>query len=325
MPFSTQLKAGRGRYRWLLTACLAGVIAFAAFIHPDGLARAQTPPPVPSTEEQREAEAQAAWDAAFGAAVPAPQQVALLDQGSFSVPEGYFFIPKAEGTRLMRAWGNMANGKTFQGLIAGRRAEDQWIAEIAFIKEGYVKDDEAKNWDADNLLTNLKEGTEEANADRRERGFPEIEVIGWVEKPAYDAATHRLVWSASSRRKDAAPGAPQTVNYNTYLLGREGYFALDFITGADRIEAEKPIARDLLAHLAFVQGKRYEDFSTDAGDKVATYGIAALVGGLAAKKLGLLALAAAFALKFAKVIAVGAIGVVALIGRIFKGRGGTKA
>jgi uncharacterized membrane-anchored protein len=325
MPFSTQLQAGFGRYRRLLTACLAGLIVLAAIIHLGGPAGAQTPPPVPSTEEQRMAEEQAAWEAALRAGVSAPQQVALADQGGFSVPEGYVFIPKAEGTRLMRAWGNVVNGKTFQGLIAGTRPEDRWIAKIAFIKEGYVKDDEARNWDADGLLTNLKEGTEEANADRRERGFPEIEVIGWVEKPAYDAATHRLVWSASSRRKGAAPGKAQTVNYNTYLLGREGYFALDFITGADRIEAEKPIARDLLAHLAFVQGKRYEDFSTDAGDKVATYGIAALVGGLAAKKLGLLALAAAFALKFAKVIAVGAIGLVALVGRLFKGRGGTKA
>ena len=52
---------------------------------------------------------------------------------------------------------------------------------ISFVKEGYVKDDDAKNWNADDLLTNLKEGTQTANDDRIARGFPELEVLGWVE------------------------------------------------------------------------------------------------------------------------------------------------
>jgi uncharacterized membrane-anchored protein len=288
--------------------------------------RAQTSPG-PPTEEQRAAEVKAAVDAAMKAAIAGPKEVPLIDQGSFSVPEGFIFVPKAEGTRLMRAWGNVVGANTFLGLVAGNGDADRWIAELSFIKEGYVKDEEARNWDAEELLESLKQGTEEANADRRERGFPEIEVIGWVEKPAYDPTTHRLVWSASSRRKGAAPDAVQTVNYNTYLLGREGYFGLDFITGADRIEAEKPVARDLLAHLSFAQGKRYEEFSSDAGDKVATYGIAALIGGIAAKKLGLLALGFAFVLKFAKLFALGAVGVVAFVARFFrrKPRGDTQA
>jgi uncharacterized membrane-anchored protein len=217
--------------------------------------------------------------------------------------------------------------ETFLGLVASPRDEDQWIAEISFIKEGYVKDDDAKNWNADELLANLKEGTENANEDRRSRGFSEIEVVGWVEAPTYDAATHRLVWSLSSKLKNAPDDLARTVNYNTYLLGREGYFSLDFITNMDRIEAEKATARDLLAHLSFGPGKRYEEFDGST-DKIAAYGLAALVGGLAAKKLGLLALAGVFVLKFAKVIALAAVGATAVVAKFFRGRsrgGGTQA
>lgn len=130
--------------------------------------------------------------------------------------------------------------------------------------------------------------------------------------------------------KDRGAGASteQTVNYNTYLLGRNGYFALDFITSLDRIEVEKPTARELLANLSFAPGKRYEDLNSST-DKIAAYGIAALVGGLVAKKLGLLALAALFVVKFVKVIALGAAAVMAGIAKWFRRRassgGGTQA
>src|SRR5215470_472560 len=46
-----------------------------------------------------------------------------------------------------------------------------------------IKDDDAKEWNADELLQNLKDGTSESNKDRVARGFPELEVLGWVEKP----------------------------------------------------------------------------------------------------------------------------------------------
>ena len=53
----------------------------------------------------------------------------------------------------------------------------------------------------------------------------------------------------------------------------------------------------------FNSGKRYGDFNSST-DKVAAYGLAALVAGVAAKKLGLLALIVAGVVKFAKVLLV---------------------
>ena len=61
----------------------------------------------------------------------------------------------------------------------------------------------------------------------------------------------------------------------------------------------------LLGDLAYNAGKRYADFSAST-DRIAEYGLMALVGGVAAKKLGLFAIAIAFVLKFAKIIFVGA-------------------
>jgi len=116
----------------------------------------------------------------------------------------------------------------------------------------------------------------------------------------------------ASRGKGGAPGAEQGVNYNTYLLGREGYVSMNLVTDLDAVEAQKPTARRLLAALEFDKGKGYGDFDSST-DRIAEYGLAALIGGVAAKKLGLFALVAAFVLKFAKIIALAVAGLGTLV------------
>ena len=144
-----------------------------------------------------------------------------------------------------------------------------------------------------------------------------IEILGWAEKPAYDAATHRLVWAMSSRDKGDTNTDTQGVNYNTYLLGREGYFSLNLVTGLKDLPAHKPEGQALLAALSFNDGKRYADFNAST-DHVAEYGLAALVLGVGAKKLGLLAAAGLFLAKFAKVGLLAALGLGAVLARVFK-------
>lgn len=43
-------------------------------------------------------------------------------------------------------------------------------------------------------MDNLRKGTKEANKDRIAKGIEPIEIIGWIEKPTYDATNHRLIW-----------------------------------------------------------------------------------------------------------------------------------
>jgi uncharacterized membrane-anchored protein len=276
-------------------------------------ASAQTAPP---SEASRQAELNAAWQAASRAGVSGPGDITLIDQATLKLPADDFFVPKAEGQRILRALGNI-DDTTFVGLVVGKRQDDNWLVAIRYIKEGYIKEDDAKNWNADDLLKNITEGAEQANQDRVARGFPEMQVMGWVEPPAYDAGTHRLVWSLLAKDKGEPNDAPKNVNYNTYALGRDGYFSLNLLSSSDRIAAEKPVAHELLADLQYNAGKRYEDFSAST-DRVAEYGLMALVGGAVVKKLGMFALLGAFALKFAKLIFLGVVAFGAGIMKFFR-------
>jgi uncharacterized membrane-anchored protein len=278
---------------------------------------AQAPAAPPSAADRKQ-ELEAALGAAIKASTKGPAVVALGSQGRMALPAGYQFVPLAEAQRLMRAFGNRT-GADFLGLVLPAGDSDGWIAIVDFVKAGYVKDDDARNWKSDELLQQLKDGTEQANEDRRQRGFPEIEVAGWVEPPAYEEGTHRLVWSALARTKGAPATEGASVNYNTYALGREGFYKLNLITGHDTIAADKQHAWKLLGALAYNDGKRYEDFNA-ATDHVAEYGLAALIAGVAAKKLGLLAVIGVALLKFWKLAALGFFGVAALVGKLF-GRG----
>jgi uncharacterized membrane-anchored protein len=258
-----------------------------------------------------------AFKAGLAAATNGPASVPLIDQARLQIAALQVFIPKEQGLRLLRALGNSPSDDGMMGLVVGRADANHWIVVVRFAKEGYVKDDDAKNWNADDLLRNIKERTEEDNKERAARGFPSVEVIGWIEKPAYDASKHRLVWSLSTKSSGAPEGGVKGVNYNTLALGREGYFSLNMLTDSESVEGLKPVAKALLADLAYNSGKRYEDFNAST-DQIAAYGLAALVGGVAAKKLGLIALGAAFFAKFAKIAILAVVGAAAAVTKFFK-------
>jgi uncharacterized membrane-anchored protein len=308
----------------LVGAVFAATLALLTAIAAPRAGADEAPPAstAPATQSQAiEAEKKEADAAADKAKILGPAQIALQDQGMLALPEGFSFLPQPEAGRLMRAYGN-SDSSALAGLIVPEGANGDWWATLEFVKAGYVKDDDAKNWNADQLLSSLKEATKDQNEDREKRGFPAVEITGWIEPPVYDAPTHRLIWSALVRQIGGS-GDEGSVNYNTYALGREGYFSLDLITSKSAIEADKSVARALLADITYNKGKGYEDFDASS-DHIAAYGLAALIGGVALKKLGLFALGAAFVLKFAKVIGLGAIVVVAALRRLL-GRAKPKA
>ncbi|MBI5750532.1 MAG: DUF2167 domain-containing protein [Hydrogenophilales bacterium] len=247
------------------------------------------------------AEMDAAMQAANTAMQKGPADIGVAGQAKLKLPENFGFIPAKESRRLLEAMGNRTSDET-QGLIIATGGQNaNWFMVVGYTPAGYIKDDDAKTWNADELLNSLREGTEEANKERKSRNIPEMEIVGWVEKPLYDAASQRLVWSLASHDKGQASGADNGINYNTLVLGREGYVSMNLVTGMKEVEALKPVAKNMLAAMAFDSGKRYADFNAGT-DKVAEYGLAALVAGVAAKKLGLLAVIGVFLAKFAKII-----------------------
>jgi uncharacterized membrane-anchored protein len=295
--------------KFMPKSMLAAALAFTLAI---GAAPA---PAAPSETEVKQAFADAQQAARKG-----PVDVPLTDQAVLHLPAGFDFVPQPQASRLLNAMGNPGQDPRLQGMVFPQKGGD-WFVTVRYEASGYVKDDDARDWNADDLLKSYRDGTEAANAERAKMGVPPLEIIGWAEKPAYDAATHRLVWAMSSKQKGAPANQPQGVNYNTYALGRDGYFSLNLVTGLADLPADKPAAQTLLSALDYKDGKRYADFNAKT-DHVAEYGLAALVVGVAAKKLGLIALGAAFFAKFAKVILIGLALVGGGVAKFFKRKPG---
>lgn len=257
-----------------------------------------------------------AWTEAKAAAKAGPADIAIAGQATLHLPADRVFIPQPQAGKLLTAMGNPGEHTELAGLIFPK-GEGEWFATLRYIASGYVKDGDAKEWKADELLASYKEGTEASNDERKKMGVPALEITGWAEPPAYEATQHRLVWAMSSKEKGAPADGALGVNYNTYALGREGYLSLNFVTDLKDLPAQKPDAKALLGGLEFDKGKRYEDFDAST-DHVAEYGLAALVVGVGAKKLGLLAVIFAFVAKFAKLIFIAVIGVGAAVTKFFK-------
>jgi uncharacterized membrane-anchored protein len=216
-----------------------------------------------------------------------PEKVSLGQDLSIDLPAGFILLEKAEANAMMQKMGNFGTDDSLLALVAHPPAG--WMVVVRFEPEGYVKDDEAEKLDAGEILSTIREATEAANEERQKHGFAPIHVDGWTESPHYDRQAHHLVWGIKGSSKNGA-----SVNYNTRVLGRKGYASLNLIDDPDGIEAGKPDLAALLAATTFAPGARYADFDAKT-DKVAEYGLAALVAGgagaaaLKLAKVGLLA------------------------------------
>lgn len=265
--------------------------------------------------EQAQVEIAAANQAAMDAAIPGPSTIHVGEQATLQLPEGFSYVPKAQAQRVLTAFDGKGN-PTVEGMILPGSNDENWMMVVSYEAAGCIKDDDARDWDADELLDNLKEGTQAANKERQARGIPQLEVVGWAQVPTYSAQDHHLIWSASARVLGSSD-ANYTINYNTLALGREGYISMNMVTDAQSVERLKPVASQLLSAMHFNGGKRYEEYQ-EGTDQVAAYGLAALVAGVAAKKLGFFAMAALFVAKFAKVGLLALGGLLAAGSRFFK-------
>lgn len=210
-----------------------------------------------------------------------PTDAKLGDQALLKLPKGYQFLGAQETQQLLKQMGNFPSGSEL-GLITATGEGEEWFMVVRYIDAGYVKDDEAANWDADALMAAIKEGTDEDNERRQAQGFPPLVIRGWEETPHYDKAANKVVWAISAQERDSVG-----VNYNTLALGRQGYLSMNMVGSLEHLAVLKPHVGLLLANVEFVEGKRYTDFNSTT-DKVAAVGLSAVIAG-AAVKSGLLA------------------------------------
>jgi uncharacterized membrane-anchored protein len=108
-----------------------------------------------------------------------------------------------------------------------------------------------------------------------------------------------------------------SLNYNVRVLGREGVLVLNFIAPIESLpEIEKAIPT-VLADVNFTDGNRYDQFNAST-DRLAEYGVAALIAGGVLKKVGFFGAIIAAILAAKKFVIIGVIALVAVFGSFFK-------
>ncbi len=237
-------------------------------------------------------------------------------QAQIEVPENYAYLNGDETRNFMQMLHNPVDGSEL-GTVAPK--ESDWFVVFEFNNSGYVKDDEGGKLDADAILTSLKEGNKIGNTERLKRGWSSIEIVGWQEKPNYDPKTHNLQWCTN-----ATSDGRQIVNYNTRILGRSGVMVVTLVANPEQLPEVLPAFKKLLTGFQYTSGHNYAEFRP--GDKMAEYGLTALVagGGLAvAAKTGLLAKLGIFVAKAWKAVAIGFIALLAGVKKLFGGRKST--
>lgn len=219
----------------------------------------------PSGVQQAE-RLQAAVDAMQKILVRGPGEVPLIDQGRLRVPADTAYVRQPEAG----AWAAVSGyepDKDLVGMVTPMVEGVNWVIFIDYHAGAYVSDEAARGWNTDDLLQGLRASTAAGNADRAKRDLPQLQVTGWLEKPHYDAAAHRLIWAAST--SEIGDGDQQdSGNIHGFVLGRDGYIEATMVAPADEIAGYLPQARAVLAGIAFDAGRRYEDHAGGEGRSI---------------------------------------------------------
>ena len=268
------------------------------------------------TAEQQEylARAQGIWES-----LDRQQGKIVLPNGvaTLNVPENFYYLGPEDAEKvLVDVWGNIpgAGADTLGMLFPAEFTpfdDEAWGVTVEYEEDGYVSDADVDEINYDTLLSEMQESTRESSEERVAQGYEPIELLGWASRPYYDKENHKLYWAKELK----FGGEPSnTLNYNIRVLGRKGVLVLNFIADMDQKATIDTNLDTVLALAEFNEGSRYADFNPDI-DKVAAYGIGALVAGKVAAKAGLFAALLIFMKKFGIIIAGGA---AMLFGKVFR-------
>lgn len=232
-----------------------------------------------------------------------PVVAKIGDLATVNVPEGYMFLDPENTKKFLVLTGNLPQDDQYTIMPE----QGGWFSQFSFSPDGYVKDDETI--DADDLLSTLKSSDKAANEEREKLGLSKLYTDGWAVVPHYDEISNHLEYGI--RVRDQEGNLYQ--NYRIRLLGRSGVMTALLTGDISTLESDLQSFRGIIANYEYVPEQAYAAYRE--GDKVAEYGLAALVlGGAAAvaTKKGFWAVLAGFIASTWKFIA--ALGVAALAG-----------
>jgi uncharacterized membrane-anchored protein len=188
-----------------------------------------------------------------------------------------------------------------------------WFSLYDYNDVGYVTDKDSIDPDA--LMKSLKEIQDAANIKRQQQGLSRLTIEDWAVQPHYDATTHNLEWGLRLKGSDGS----DIINYTTRHLGRGGYISSVLVSSPATFQSDLAEFRASDTKLAFDPGSTYGEFRN--GDKVAGYGLAALIvggAGAAVVKSGAAKGILAGLVAFWKLIVAGVVAAFAAVGKFFR-------
>jgi uncharacterized membrane-anchored protein len=214
-----------------------------------------------------------------------------------------------DGTKMFMELTQNPVGRTERGVALCTMGEgrEPWFAVFSYSPSGYVRDDERDQLDADAIITSIRRGTEASNRTRADRGWETLTIEGWTQEPFYDASSNNLTWSLTA----ATSSGGRSVNHSVRVLGRGGVMHVDLVADPAQLNAALPVFTAMISGFGYKSGHRYAEWRE--GDKLAEYGLAALIAGgagVAVAKSGLLG-------KLWKVIVAGVAAALAGLKRMF--------
>lgn len=242
------------------------------------------------------------------------------DIATLNLPANFRYLPPADAEKLLvQGWGNPPGNETLGMIIPTETnplSEAGWGVVISYTEDGHIKDEDADKINYTELLEEMKKESEEANKERVKQGYGAMHLVGWAEPPSYDKSARKLYWA---KEYSGDKQGEHSLNYNIRVLGRKGVLVLNAVAGMNQISQIKNEMPAILAVTEFTQGNRYADFDSKT-DHTAEYGLAALVAGGVAAKMGLFAKLGVFLLAFKKFILIGLVAVGAFLKKLFTGK-----
>lgn len=199
-----------------------------------------------------------------------------LSNSKIDLPKGYFILlgDQAKKERLIN--GDSSSSETIDAVIYSEDDKNNVILE--FYPEGYISLDDWDKVDANAMLTEISEGTEAANKERAKIGLEPLHVVGWIKPPYLNRKTNTVYWSIEGKDDENS-----FVNSIALRLSRNGYEKFTLMTDKETFTSGPNVLQKMLRVHNFDSGYRYEDHVP--GDKMAEYGIAALVAASVGAKI----------------------------------------
>lgn len=236
---------------------------------------------------------------------------------TINLPTNFHYLSPDDSEKLLvEGWGNPPGNKTLGMILPTETSplsDSGWGVVITYTEDGHVKDEDADKIDYTSLLEDMKKESEEANKERVKEGYRAMHLVGWAEPPRYDKQARKLFWA---KEYSGEQQGENSLNYNIRVLGRKGVLVLNAVAGMKQISQIKNEMPSILAVTEFTDGNRYADFDAK-NDHLAEYGLAALVAGGVAAKLGFFAKLGVMLLALKKFIIIGFFAVAAFVKKLF--------